>query len=137
MVNDKYWFQKVWNIPWFSLSVGSTAVDIFFDSLLAIQYYHQYNNNSYVNKSIERCEECQQVFKSPVFNTTRSTIHCFEYCFSTEARLGYTLTFLLLPIVFYLIEFLTLTERYSLFSRLECSSRIANIALSYYQSMLK
>ena len=107
--------SKIWMIlfvAWLCPSIGSTAVDIFFDSLLAIQYYHQYNNNTYVNKSIERCEECQMAFKSPVFNTTRSTIHCFEYCFSTEARLGYTLTFLLLPIVFYLIEFLTLTDRY-------------------------
>ena len=45
------------------------------------------------------------------FNTSKSAIHCFEYCFSSEARLGYTLFFLLLPIVFYLTEFLTLTER--------------------------
>ena len=113
--------SKIWMtlfIAWLCPSIGSTAVDIFFDSLLAIQYYHQYNNNSYVNKSIEKCEECQQVFKSPTFNTTRTTIHCFEYCFSTEARLGYTLTFLLLPIIFYMIEFLTLTDR----SILRCQS---------------
>ena len=61
---------------------------------------------------MERCEECKQVFSSPEFNRTRTTIHCFEYCFSSEARLGYTLTFLLLPILFYLTEFLTLTDRY-------------------------
>jgi len=107
--------SKIWLtifIAWLCPTIGSTAIDIFFDSLLAIEYYYQYNNNTYVNKSIIRCEECQQVFSSPAFNTTRTTIHCFEYCFSSEARLGYTLTFLLLPIMFYLIEFLTLTDRY-------------------------
>ena len=111
--------SKIWMIlfvAWLCPSIGSTAVDIFFDSLLAIQYYHQYNNNSYVNKSIERCEDCQEVFRDKSkFNASRSSIHCFEYCFSTEARLGYTLTFLLLPIIFYLIEFLTLTERFVMF----------------------
>ena len=58
-----------------------------------------------------RCQECREVFRSPEFNTTRSAIHCFEYCFTSEARLGYTLFFLLLPVVFYLSEFLTLTDR--------------------------
>jgi len=121
--------SKIWLtlfIAWLCPTIGSTAIDIFFDSLLAIQYYHQYNNNTYVNKSIIRCEECQQVFSSPAFNTTRSTIHCFEYCFSSEARLGYTLTFLLLPILFYLLEFLTLTDRYevtTLRSKLQTSLR--------------
>ena len=51
------------------------------------------------------------MFTSPDFNTTRSAIHCFEFCFSSEARLTYTLIFLLLPIFFYLTEFLTLTDR--------------------------
>ena len=45
------------------------------------------------------------------FNTSKSAIHCFEYCFTSEARFGYTLFFLLLPTVFYLTEFLTLTDR--------------------------
>ena len=42
----------------------------------------------------------------------QEAIHCFEFCLSSEARLGYTLTFLLMPIIFYLSEFLTLTDRY-------------------------
>ena len=61
-----------------------------------------------------RCVECQTVFTSPAFNTSQSAIHCFEFCFSSEARLTYTLIFLLLPIIFYLTEFLTLTDRSSL-----------------------
>ena len=106
---------KIWMtlfISWLCPTIGLTFLDIFFDSLLAIEYFHQYNNSTYVNKSMERCEECQQVFASPAFNETKTTIHCFEYCFSSQARLGYTLTFLLLPILFYLTEFLTLTDRY-------------------------
>ena len=99
-------------ITWLCPTIGLTFFDIFFDSLLAIEYYAQWSNDSYVNKSMERCEECQTVFTSPDFNTTRSAIHCFEFCFSSEARLTYTLIFLLLPIVFYLTEFLTLTDRY-------------------------
>ena len=51
-------------VAWLCPSIGSTAVDIFFDSLLAIQYYHQYNNNTYVNRSIIRCQECMQEFRS-------------------------------------------------------------------------
>ena len=63
---------------------------------------------------IFRCQECREVFTNPhEFNTSRSAIHCFEYCFSSEARLGYTLFFLLLPIIFYLTEFLTLTDRWT------------------------
>ena len=58
-----------------------------------------------------RCVECQTNFTSPHFNTSQSAIHCFEFCFSSEARLTYTLIFLLLPIIFYLTEFLTLTDR--------------------------
>ena len=59
--------SKIWMIlfvAWLCPSIGSTAVDIFFDSLLAIQYYHQYNNNTYVNRSIIRCQECMQEFRS-------------------------------------------------------------------------
>lgn len=51
-------------VAWLCPSIGSTAIDIFFDSLLAIQYYHQYNNNTYVNRSIIRCQECMQEFRS-------------------------------------------------------------------------
>ena len=58
-----------------------------------------------------RCIDCKESFMSSDFNTSKSAIHCFEYCFTSEARLGYTLFFLLLPIVFYLTEFLTLTDR--------------------------
>ena len=107
--------SKIWltlAVTWLCPSVGLTFLDIFFDALLSIEYYGQWSNVSYVNRSMERCEECREVFQSPEFNTTRSAIHCFEYCFSSEARLAYTLTFLLLPVVFYLTEFLTLTERY-------------------------
>ena len=46
----------------------------------------------------------KQVFSSSEINTQQTTIHSFEYCFSSEARLGYTLTFLLLPILFYLTD---------------------------------
>jgi hypothetical protein len=75
---------KIWMIlfiSWLCPTIGLTFLDIFFDSLLAIEYFHQYNNSTYVNKSIERCEECKEVFSSPEFNRTRTTIHCFEYCF--------------------------------------------------------
>ena len=125
--------MKIWLtlcVTWLCPSIGLTFLDIFFDSLLAIEYYAQWQNVTYVNKSIERfvllidikhsyiiirCQECREVFRSPEFNTTRSAIHCFEYCFTSEARLGYTLFFLLLPVVFYLSEFLTLTDRWLYF----------------------
>ncbi|XP_023331306.1 uncharacterized protein LOC111703561 isoform X3 [Eurytemora carolleeae] len=106
---------KIWATlfcTWLTPTIGLTFGDIFFDSLLTVEYYHQYNNDSYVQMSYEKCEECKKDFNSTNFNTSQDTIHCFESCFSSEARLGYTLTFLLLPILFYLTEFLTLTEKY-------------------------
>lgn len=106
---------KIWSTlfcTWLTPTIGLTFGDIFFDSLLTVEYYHQYNNESFVESSKEKCEECKLDFNSSNFNTSKETIHCFESCFSSEARLGYTLTFLLLPILFYFTEFLTLTERY-------------------------
>ena len=41
-------------MTWLCPSVGLTFLDIFFDSLLAIEYYAQWRNVTYVNKSIER-----------------------------------------------------------------------------------
>ena len=96
-------------------------------------YHHNlgwYQNHSiprsYVQEGIDKCIRCKEAFTSPTFNTTKvnvqfelfqncylqEAIHCFEFCLSSEARLGYTLTFLLMPIIFYLSEFLTLTDRY-------------------------
>ena len=40
-------FKKLINIFFSGLTFG----DIFFDSLLAVEYYHQYNNESYVQYS--------------------------------------------------------------------------------------
>ena len=79
-----------------------------------------------MQEGIDKCIRCKEAFTSPTFNTTKANvqfklfqncylqeaIHCFEFCLSSEARLGYTLTFLLMPIIFYLSEFLTLTDRY-------------------------
>ena len=48
---------KIWTIlfiTWLCPSIGLTFFDIFFDALLAIEYYGQWNNVTYVNKSIER-----------------------------------------------------------------------------------
>ena len=49
--------MKVWLtlcVTWLCPSIGLTFLDIFFDSLLAIEYYAQWRNVTYVNKSIER-----------------------------------------------------------------------------------
>ena len=67
-----------------------TFIDIFTDSLLAIEYYYQYNNRwkpqncmksylvldyftlrSYVQEGIDKCIRCKEVFTSPTFNTTQ------------------------------------------------------------------
>ena len=48
---------KIWLtlfITWLCPAVGLTFIDIFFDSLLAIEYYAQWKNVTYVNRSIER-----------------------------------------------------------------------------------
>ena len=41
-------------MTWLCPTIGLTFFDIFFDSLLVIEYYAQWSNHSYVNKSIER-----------------------------------------------------------------------------------
>ena len=49
--------MKIWLtlcVTWLCPSIGLTFLDIFFDSLLAIEYYAQWQNVTYVNKSIER-----------------------------------------------------------------------------------
>ena len=49
--------MKIWLtlcVTWLCPSIGLTFLDIFFDSLLAIEYYAQWRNVTYVNKSIER-----------------------------------------------------------------------------------
>ena len=48
----KLWF--IIFVTWLCPTIGLTFLDIFFDSLLAIEYYAQWSNESYVNKSIER-----------------------------------------------------------------------------------
>ena len=52
-----YLRSKIWLslfITWLCPSIGLTFLDIFFDSILAVEYYTQWNNLTYVNKSMER-----------------------------------------------------------------------------------
>lgn len=49
--------SKIWLslfITWLCPSIGLTFLDIFFDSILAVEYYTQWRNLTYVNKSMER-----------------------------------------------------------------------------------
>ena len=106
---------KIWVIlffTWLVPTIVMTFGDIFFDAILTVEYYYEYTNATIVEENREKCKQCKEDFNSSNFNTSSDTIHCYESCFSSEARLGYTLAFLLLPILFYLTEFLTLTDRY-------------------------
>ena len=57
--------EQVWLtlcLTWLCPTIGLTFLDIFFDSLLAIEYFHQWSNSSYVNQSQERCQLCLAEF---------------------------------------------------------------------------
>ena len=49
--------SKIWLslfITWLCPSIGLTFFDILFDSILAVEYFTQWRNLTYVNKSMER-----------------------------------------------------------------------------------
>lgn len=55
---------KIWltlAITWLCPSIGLTFLDIFFDALLSIEYYAQWSNATYVNKSIERWKQTMKI----------------------------------------------------------------------------
>ena len=72
--------------------------------LLSIEYYEQMQNDTYNEKHNITCYE--------MIENTPPELEAFASCLNSEAKFNYTIAFLLLPLAFYLTEFLMLRPEY-------------------------
>ena len=85
-------------------NIGLAFSDIFSDSYLTQEYYSNMNNESFVlNRSIQ-CVDFKTQDPIP--------LEAFGACLDSKSKFYYTIAFLLLPLIFYLTEFLTLRDEY-------------------------
>ena len=118
---------KIWAILFLTsltLNIGLCALDIISDSYLSIginhnrnkkhflisfflffsEYWNNYNNASYNKAQVANCT---------AFNNTQNPeLEAYATCLNAESKFFYTITFLLIPLIFYLTEFLTLRDEY-------------------------
>ncbi|TRY73782.1 hypothetical protein TCAL_16897 [Tigriopus californicus] len=78
--------------------------DIFSDSYLVVEYYSNMNNLTHLQIHADECETLKA--KSPI------PLKAFAACLDSKNQFWYTITFLLIPLIFYLTEFLTLRPEY-------------------------
>jgi hypothetical protein len=101
---------------WFLLFLTSLApnltlgtMDISADAILSKQYYNEWMNATFVSNQNQTC-----------YNLTHNSsngqhpvkLEAFAVCLNSESKFKYTIAFLLLSVVFYLIEFLVLDSKY-------------------------
>ena len=72
--------------------------------LLPIEYYEQMQNDTYNMEHNRTCYELRE--HNP------PCLDAFASCLNSEAKFNYTIAFLLLPLAFYLTEFLMLRPEY-------------------------
>ena len=89
-------------------NVSLAGLDIISDSYLTVEYYQEMINDTYVNKHNLTCYELQM----NVNETNPPKLEAFASCLNSEAKFNYTIAFLLLPLVFYLTEFILLRPEY-------------------------
>lgn len=103
-------FCQIFNI-WFVLfltsltpNIGLAFSDIFSDAYLTIDYYGKMINSTYVQDQLDLCQN--------LTNVTSPTLEAYAACLNAQSKFAYTIVFLILPLVFYLTEFLTLRTEY-------------------------
>jgi hypothetical protein len=88
-----------------NLTLGT--MDISADAILSQQYYNEWMNATFVSNQTQKC-----------YNLTHNSsngqhrLEAFAVCLNSESKFLYTIAFLLLSLVFYLTEFLTLESKY-------------------------
>ena len=107
---------------WFLLLLTSLApnltlgtMDISADAILSKQYYNEWMNATFVSDQNQTCHD----FLSSATATALASgsavnykLEAFAVCLNSESKFKYTIAFLLLSVVFYLIEFLVLDSKY-------------------------
>jgi hypothetical protein len=78
--------------------------DIFSDAYLTVEYHSHMMNASFVETQSQLC--------STLKNQTPIPLEAYASCLDAKSQFYYTITFLLIPLIFYLTEFLTLTPEY-------------------------
>ena len=97
----------IWTVLFFTSlmpNVSLATFDIFSDSYLTIEYYEQMQNDTYNMEHNRTCYELRE--HNP------PCLDAFASCLNSEAKFNYTIAFLLLPLAFYLTEFLMLRPEY-------------------------
>lgn len=85
-------------------NIGLAMSDIFSDAYLTVEYHGNWMNQSFNTHHEQMCLDLK--------NSTPIKLKAFAACLSSESQFFYTIAFLLLPLVFYLTEFLTLRPEY-------------------------
>ena len=78
--------------------------DIFSDAFLVVQYHQNMENESHVQMQADECRHLK--------NETPVPLQAYASCLDSNSQFYYTITFLLIPLIFYLIEFITLRPEY-------------------------
>lgn len=85
-------------------NLGAAVLDIFSDAYLVVEYHANMKNQSYVATQLENCSNLRSESPTP--------LDAYASCLDSRSKFYYTLTFLLIPLIFYLTEFLTLRPEY-------------------------
>ena len=99
---------------WFLLFLTSLApnltlgtMDISADAILSKQYYNEWMDAAFVSNQNQSCTELKNQRSNGSY-----PLEAFAVCLNSESKFKYTIAFLLLSVVFYLIEFLVLDSKY-------------------------
>ena len=98
---------KIWAVLFLTSltpNIGLAFFDIYSDSYLSIEYFNDMTNSTKVTEQRRLCDEHQ--------NDKNPPLKAYADCLNAQAKFTYTIFFLLLPLVFYLSEFLTLRTEY-------------------------
>ena len=100
---------------WFLLFLTSLApnltlgtMDISADAILSKQYYDEWMDATSVNNQTQKCND--EMMKKD--SNGSYPLEAFAVCLNSKSKFLYTIAFLLLSLVFYLTEFLTLESKY-------------------------
>ncbi len=100
--NFQIWLQ----LFLFSLipNIGLAVFDIFSDSYLTVEYHDKMINHTEVQNDFNKCQNLTASKPWP--------LEAFATCLNAQSKFSYTIIFLMLPLFFYLTEFLTLRAEY-------------------------
>ena len=98
---------KIWAILFLTSltpNIGLCAFDILSDAYLTIEYWGNYQNASFNANQEYNCSQFN--------NTEHPELRAYATCLNAESKFFYTIAFLLIPLIFYTTEFLTLRDEY-------------------------